>query len=64
MIPWAPEFLVQPQSFIKLFIEPILPVNHQLTDYHFWYNQPDYLQDTPVIAGSNAKIRPPPRATA
>ena len=58
MIPWAPEFLVQPQSFIKLFIEPILPVNHQLTDYHFWYNQPDYLQDTPVIAGSNAKIRP------
>lgn len=58
MIPWAPEFLVRPQVFINLFIEPILPVNHQLTDYHFWYEQPKYLQDTPLIAGSTAKIIP------
>lgn len=58
MIPWAPEFLVRPQMFINLFIEPILPVNHQLTEYHFWYDLPEYLQDTPLIAGSTAKIRP------
>lgn len=55
-VPWSIELLVRPKKYIEIFINPLLPTNHRVEDYYFWYDKPVYANDVPIIATNMEKI--------
>lgn len=55
-VPWSIELLVRPKKYIEIFINPLLPINHGIEDYYFWYKKPVYANDVPIIATNLEKI--------
>ncbi len=55
-IPWSRSLLTNSSEYLRLLIEPVLPINTNFFDYYFWYPPPKSNTDNYLIGFDISKL--------